>query len=277
MTGGEKARWVDEDMADVLTAEALSYLEERSKAGGPFFLYFATHDIHVPRAPHPRFAGKSGMGPRGDAILELDDCVGRLLDALDRLGLAANTLVIFTSDNGPVINDGYRDRSEELLGEHRAAGPWRGGKYSNFEAGTRVPFLVRWPGHVERGVSGALISQVDLFASLASLVGAARREGDAPDSADQLQAILGRDKVGRVALIEQAGVLSLREGNLKFVPASQRQPFDPSTKTELGNAPEDRLFDLAVDPGETRNLAGSRPDDAARLKAMLARIRGEDR
>jgi len=269
MTGGERARWVDEDMADVLTNEAVAYLDERAQAGGPFFLYFATHDIHVPRAPHGRFAGRSGMGPRGDAILQLDDCVGRLLGALDRLGLADDTLVIFTSDNGPVINDGYRDRSEELLGAHRAAGPWRGGKYSSFEGGTRVPFLVRWPGQVEPGASPALISQVDLPASLAALVGVPREAGFAPDSTDQLRALLGRDTVGRAVLIEQAGALAVREGSLKFIAASQRAPYDASTKTELGNAPEDQLYDLASDPGETRNLAAERPETVARLRAVL--------
>jgi arylsulfatase A-like enzyme len=268
MTGGERARWVDEDMADVLTNEAVSYLEERKKAGGPFFLYFATHDIHVPRVPHPRFSGKSGMGPRGDAILQLDDCVGRLLDTLDRLGLADETLVIFTSDNGPVINDGYRDRSEELIGSHRAAGPFRGGKYSNFEAGTRVPFLVRWPGRVERGETPALLSQIDFFASFAAMVGASIGEGHAPDSRNQLEAMLGRDRVGRTTLVLQAGALSVREGSMKFIPGNTRQSIDSATKTELGNAAEDQLYDLASDPGETHNLAAERPEVVARMKAL---------
>jgi len=146
MTGGRKALWKDEDMADVITAKALQFLERHRQE--PFFLYFSTHDIHVPRVPHPRFAGRSGMGPRGDAILQLDWCVGEILGALDRHGLARNTLVVFTSDNGPVIDDGYRDEAVEKLGDHRPAGPWRGGKYSNFEGGTRVPFFVRWPESV---------------------------------------------------------------------------------------------------------------------------------
>ena len=141
-------------MADTFTRKAVEFIE-RHKAR-PFFLYFATHDIHVPRVPHPRFAGKSGMGPRGDAIVEFDWSVGEVLDALDENGLAENTLVILTSDNGPVVDDGYRDDAVEKLGGHKPAGPFRGGKYSIFEGGTRVPFIVRWPGRVKPGTSKAL-------------------------------------------------------------------------------------------------------------------------
>ena len=151
MSGGKSARWVDLDMADVLTRKATAFIDQH--AGSPFFLYFATHDIHVPRVPHPRFAGKTEMGPRGDAIAQLDWCVGEIVDALERRGIARNTLVIFTSDNGPVVDDGYRDDAVTKLGGHRPAGPLRGGKYSAFEGGTRVPFVVRWPARVKPGVS----------------------------------------------------------------------------------------------------------------------------
>src|SRR5215467_6884583 len=167
MSGGKAARWIDEDMADTLTNKAVAFVERRRSQ--PFFLYFATHDIHVPRVPHPRFVGKTSMGPRGDAIAELDWCAGKMLDTLDRLNLTRDTLFIFSSDNGPVVDDGYRDRSPELLGDHKPAGPLRGGKYSAYDGGTRVPFLVRWPGTVSPGVSDAMVSQVDLLASFASL------------------------------------------------------------------------------------------------------------
>src|SRR5262249_15913252 len=136
-----------------------------------FFLYFATHDIHVPRVPHPRFAGKTEMGPRGDAIAEFDWSVGQLLDALERLGLMRNTLVVLSSDNGPVVDDGYQDDAVTRLGGHEPAGPLRGGKYSLFEGGTRVPFLASWPARIKPGSSDALVCQVDLLASLAALVG----------------------------------------------------------------------------------------------------------
>ena len=121
MSGGRAARWVDEDMADTITAKAVSFIERHRQR--PFFLYFATHDIHVPRVPHPRFGGRSGMGPRGDAILEFDWSVGEILAALDRLQLTEHTLVIVTSDNGPVVDDGYQDQAVEKLGAHRPTGP----------------------------------------------------------------------------------------------------------------------------------------------------------
>ena len=136
---------------------------------------FSLHDIHVPRVPHARFRGKTGMGARGDVIAQMDWSVGEILAALDRLKLADDTLVIFTSDNGPVVDDGYKDDAVAKLGTHTPAGPFRGGKYSNFEGGTRVPWLLRWPARVKPAVSDALISQVDLFASLAALTGQPRR------------------------------------------------------------------------------------------------------
>ncbi|MDQ3252694.1 MAG: sulfatase-like hydrolase/transferase, partial [Acidobacteriota bacterium] len=218
MSGGKAALWKDEDMADVFTRKAVSFIEQNKAA--PFFLYFALHDPHVPRVPHPRFVGKSGMGPRGDAIIQADWSVGEILAALDNLKLASNTLVIFTSDNGPVVDDGYKDQAIEKLGRHKPAGPWRGGKYSNFEAGTRVPFVVRWPGQVERGVSDALVSQIDFPASFASLLGQKLTETDAPDSFDVIPALVGETKTGRAHLVEQASTLSLRQGQWKYITPS---------------------------------------------------------
>ena len=189
MTGGKAALWKDEDMADVFTSKAVAFIEQhRAK---PFFLFFALHDPHVPRVPHPRFAGKTGLGPRGDVIAQADWSVGEILAALDRLKLTSQTLVIVTSDNGPVVDDGYQDEAVAKLGSHRPAGPFRGGKYSNFEGGTRVPFLVRWPGRVKRGVSDALMSQVDLLASFAAFTGQKLAPTDAPDSQDMLGTLLG--------------------------------------------------------------------------------------
>ena len=178
MHGGKSALWNDETMAATFTHEAVAFIK-RNKSK-PFFLYFATHDIHVPRVPHGRFAGKSGMGPRGDAIVEFDWSVGEVLRALDENGMAESTLVVLTSDNGPVIDDGYRDDAVEKLGSHKPAGPFRGGKYSNFEGGTRVPFMVRWPGKVKPGTSKAMVSQVDFLASLAALAGSPAPIPDKP-------------------------------------------------------------------------------------------------
>jgi arylsulfatase A-like enzyme len=268
MTGGRAALWRDEEMADTITARALAFIEKHRS--DPFFLYFSTHDIHVPRVPHPRFAGRSGMGPRGDVILQLDWCVGEILNALDRHGLARNTLVIFTSDNGPVVDDGYRDEAAEKLGDHRPAGPWRGGKYSNFEGGTRVPFFVRWPERVKRGLQvAALVSQIDLFASFASLTGAGLDESAAPDSFDILPALLGESGKGREHLVEHAGALSLIIGRWKYVAPGKGPKINADTKTELGNDPEPQLYDLDRDPGERVNLAGRQPE---RVRAMAQRL-----
>ena len=265
MTGGKRALWKDEDMADVFTSKAVSFIE--SHKDGPFFLYFATHDPHVPRVPHPRFVGKTTLGPRGDAIVEADWSVGEILGALDRLNLARNTLVIFTSDNGPVIDDGYKDDAVEKLGRHTPAGPFRGGKYSNFEAGTRVPFIVRWSGHVKPGLSSALLTQVDLLASLAALTGQKLAAEDGPDSLDHLPALLGRSTTGRSALVEGAGALSLRQGQWKYIEPNKRQKINKETNTELGNDSVPQLYDLSKDRGETRNLASDQP---ARVQAMAA-------
>jgi len=275
MSGGRSARWVDEDMADTITAKAVAFIEKN--AGRPFFLYFATHDIHVPRLPHPRFAGASGLGPRGDAIVEFDACVGEIARTLDRLGLAGDTLLVFTSDNGPVVDDGYQDRAVELLDGHRPSGPLRGGKYSAFDAGTRVPFIVRWPGRIKPGLSEALISQVDLLASLAALTGRGLGPADAPDSFDVSRALLGKDRVGRDHLVEQAGALSLIEGSWKYIEPSSGPAFERNTAIELGNDPAPQLYDLAADIGETRNLAAERPEIVRALAARLEKIRRDGR
>lgn len=272
MRGGRKALWKDEEMADVFTAKAVEFIERHR--GGPFFLYFATHDIHVPRVPHPRFAGRSGMGPRGDVILQLDWCVGRILETLDRHGLTRNTLVIFTSDNGPVLDDGYKDEAVEKLGDHKPAGPWRGGKYSIFEAGTRVPFLVRWPARITKpSDSPALISQIDLLHTLAFLTGASLEEQAAPDSFNLISALLGRDPQGRPHLVEQAGTLSVIVGRWKYVAPSKGPRINKNVNIELGNDPAPQLYDLERDPGERNNVAAEYPDKVAELAALLEQIR----
>jgi arylsulfatase A-like enzyme len=271
MTGGRAALWKDEEMGDVFAREAVRFVD--GARGRPFFLYFSLHEPHVPRVPHPRFVGKSGMGPRGDAILQLDWAVGEVLGALDRNGLADNTLVIFTSDNGPVLNDGYRDDAVEKLGTHRPAGPYRGGKYSTFEAGTRVPLIVRWPARVRPGVSDALMSQVDLLASLSSLTGQPFVGREAPDSRDTLPALLGTTPVGRTDLVEQGGGIAVRLGTWKYIEPNQRPALNAQTNIELGNSPAPQLYDLASDPGERTNLAERHPERLTELRALLNRIR----
>jgi arylsulfatase A-like enzyme len=271
MKGGKSALWNDETMADTFTREAVAFIKRHK--GEPFFLYFATHDIHVPRVPHPRFAGKSGMGPRGDAIVEFDWSVGEVLKTLDETGLADNTLVVFTSDNGPVIDDGYRDDAVEKLGAHKPAGPYRGGKYSKFEGGTRVPFVVRWPARVKPGTSKALLSQVDFVATFAALVGAPDLVAAFADSHNHLPALLGDDAIGRESLVEHAGGLALRHGNWKFIPASNGPKMSGPTNVELGNDPKPQLYDLDADPGESRNVADGHTEILDQLRKELEEAR----
>lgn len=271
MTGGKNARWQDENIADTLVNKATDFLKKNGNK--PFFLYFSTHDIHVPRVPHPRFAGKTSMGPRGDVIAQLDWSVGQILGALERLNLADNTIVIFSSDNGPVVDDGYKDQAVEKLGSHKPAGPWRGGKYSAFEGGTRVPMIIRWPKHIEPGTSDALVCHIDFLKSFAALSGQTLAQGDAPDSLDMLEVLLGKSKIGRPHLVEQGGGLILRQGPWKYIPRRPGPKVLKNTNTESGNAPGEQLYNLADDPGEQKNLAADQPARAKELASLLNRIR----
>lgn len=252
MTGGKKARWIDEDMADVFTGRAVNFIEKNKQ--NPFFLFFATHDIHVPRVPHSRFAGKSGMGARGDAILQLDWTVGEVLNTLERLNIADNTLLIFTSDNGAVVDDGYEDKAVELLNGHTPSGILRGGKYSAFEGGTKVPMLLRWPAKVKAGmVSDALFSQIDLFASFAALTG---RKIKAQDSFNSLTTLLGANK-NREFIIQQSvnSTLSIIQGDWKYIEPNNGPKRNEMTNTELGNDPRPQLYNLKEDKMEQNNIA----------------------
>lgn len=235
----------------------------------PFFLYFATHDIHVPRIPHSRFLGKSGFGNRGDALLQLDDSVGQLMKTLDSLHLTSNTLVILTSDNGPVVDDGYIDGSKEQLGLHQPAGILRGGKYSSFEAGTRVPFIVKWPMKVPVGKSNALISQIDFLATMSQMLGSTFDVNSAKDSKANLNAWFGKDKIGREYIIEQAGTLAIKKGDWKFIKSGKGARFNPQVNIELGNDAEDQLYNLKTDPNEKNNVSTAQKEKLTELKSLL--------
>lgn len=279
MKGGEKARWRDEDIADSIAAHSIGFIERQKESGKPFFLYLATNDIHVPRVPNERFIGKSGLGARGDAILSFDWTVGQVMDALKRLGLEENTLVILSSDNGPVIDDGYQDRAVVLLGDHKASGKFRGGKYSIFEAGTRIPCIVRWTGVLKPAVCDHNVSQIDWFASFASMLGVAIPEGAAPDSKDFLESWLNPNAEGREYVIEQnlQNNLAINDGEWKYIPAGKGAAYSKYTNTEFGNDPDhDQLYDMVNDPGEKNNLADSHPEEVARLSAELTKVRDND-
>lgn len=276
MEGGRSALWVDEDIADTLSTKAVRFIEENSHR--PFFLYYPAHEIHVPRLPNKRFVGKTDMGPRGDAIAELDWCVGRIIQTLEKQGVAHNTLVILSSDNGPVVDDGYQDQAVERLGTHKPAGIYRGGKYSNFDGGTRVPFIVKWPDRIKPATtSNALIDQIDLLASLASLTSQPVSHDDAPDSINILPALLGRSKIARQSLVEEAGSLSLVEGSWKVIRGNDKRSYDPNTRMELGNAPGPQLYDRIADPAEQHNVAAAHPEIVKRMLAKLDQIEAAGR
>ena len=275
MKGGAKALWKDENMSLDFAREALKFIH--TSKDGPFFLYFALHSIHVPRVPNPRFVGKTTMGPRGDAIVETDWQVGEILRTLDELKLTDNTLVIFTSDNGPVLDDGYKDDAVEKLGGHKPAGPFRGGKYSLFEGGTRMATVARWPARIKAGqVSDALLSQVDFPRTFAHLAGKDAPAEVFPDSVENSSALTGESATGRDHIIEHSGRLAIRVGNWKLIPQGKGAAKSADTNVELGNHPNAQLYDLAKDPGEKVNVAAQNPELVQKLAAQLAAIQGGD-
>jgi len=271
MKGGEKAKWVDENMADTFLTKAQTFVREHTDK--PFFLYYALHQPHVPRTPNPRFVGASGLGPRGDVIVEADWCIGEFMKTLEDEGLLENTLVIFSSDNGPVVNDGYYDDAVEKLGDHKPWGPLRGGKYSLYEAGTRVPFIVQWKGRINPGVSDAVVCQMDLLASLAGLTG---QHSESSDSQNLLDALLGDTDQGRTELIVEASSrTALRKGDWVMIPPYNGPARNKQVNIELGNSTAYQLYNVKNDMGQQNNLAEAEPE---KLKEMIDRyeaIRGQ--
>ena len=247
--GGKAAQWRDEDMAQLFLQKAKQFVVDNKER--PFFLYYGLHQPHVPRVPNERFIGKSGMGPRGDVILEADWCVDEFLKELDRLGLAENTIVILTSDNGPVLDDGYKDQAVELVGKHRPAGPLRGWKTTMYDGGVRVPFMLRWPAMVKPGVSDAFVCQMDLLASFAGLLG--QTYPDKLDSRNTLKAFLGKSKKGREELvIEGMFNYAYRKGDWALIPPYRKQT-------------EYQLYNLKEDIGQKHNLADKYPKKVKEL------------
>jgi arylsulfatase A len=276
-TGGHAARFRDEDLADKWVEKSVQWIESvRSK---PFFLFFASHDLHVPRIPHERFQGVTSLGFRGDSIVQLDWCVGELMKKVERLGLAENTLFVFCSDNGPVMDDGYKDQALEKRGDHRAAGPWRGGKYSIHEGGTRTPFITHWKGRIPSGVSEETVCTIDLATSFAALAGLTLAPDAFPDSFEVMDALLGKPGAkGRDHLIQQdngqTGNYGFRAGNWKLQRHDSRRTRNRTVEQPLADTPAPlyQLFDLTRDPGETTDVSASHPDVAERLKSQLAQL-----
>nr|MDQ3624691.1 arylsulfatase [Verrucomicrobiota bacterium] len=273
MAGGKSARWVDEEMADTFAAKASAFIEQHHAA--PFFLYLATHSIHAPQAPHPRFKDTTDCGTRGDALHELDDTVGRVLAMLERLGLAEKTLVIFTSDNGGVVEDGY----EAIVNpEHQCNGILHGAKGTLFEGGHRVPFLARWPGRIPAGSENdELIVLVDLCATLAALTGVPLPADSALDSLNFLPALLGlphAQPARDTFIVHGAGTngpFGIRQGAWKLVQSAGGGIGLGARAERPARAPQ--LFNLAQDPAEAKNLATKHPEKVQELTQLLAKQR----
>lgn len=272
MAGGKSALWNDETIADVFVEKAVNYISNQKKQ--PFFLYFASQDIHVPRAPHKRFQGKTELGYRGDAMVQFDWTTGEIMKALEANGLSENTIVIFSSDNGPVYDDGYADGTKvkksfaESDRGHDGSGIYRGGKYQIYEGGSRVPFIVRWPAKIKPGTSNALVNQIDLIASFAELLGVDLPADEAMDSRNTLDALLGKDPSGLPFMIQEAAHAgrALRVGVWKYMV--------PEKKSWAGKAQPARLYNLENDPSEQHNIAEKHPEKtelmAKQLKQLMA-------
>lgn len=269
MWGGKSALWNDETMADEFVNQAKKYIS--SKKDKPFFLYFASQDIHVPRAPHPRFQGKTKLSHRGDAMVQFDWSVGEIMRSLEENGIKDNTIVIFSSDNGPVYDDGYKDgttvrtSTKESDGGHDGSGPYRGGKYQIYEGGTRVPFIISWPAQIKPGKSSALVNQIDFMASLGKLIGVELADNEARDSRDILGTFLGKNETGVPYMIEEANGLALRRGDWKYI----------APRGGGKNKGQGQLYNLGSDIGERNNIIKSNPEVAKEMSSILEKIKKE--
>ncbi len=269
--GGKSALWNDETMADEFVKQAKKYISSRKK-DQPFFLYFSSQDIHVPRAPHPRFKGISKLSYRGDAMVQLDWAAGEIIKSLDDNGFTDNTLVIFSSDNGPVYDDGYKDgttvhtSTKESDRGHDGSGPYRGGKYQIYEGGTRVPFIVKWPGKIKPGKSAALVNQIDRMASFATMLGIKLDANQGIDSRDIFAALTGTSKIGLDYTLEEAGKkIAIRKGNWKYIAGSKNTDKHNKMKGAM-------LFNLSTDIGEQKNIIKDHPEIADKLKKILTTV-----
>lgn len=266
--GGKSAWWKDTELADTFTSESTQFIERNKDK--KFFLCFTPHDVHAPVIPHPRFVGKSGISARADMLLELDWSVGQILDTLDRLGLARDTLVIFSSDNGAYVDN---------ESGHRPNGPFSGVKSQLWEGGHRVPFLCRWPSRLSPAVSKDLVSTLDIAATICAAGGVTVPPHALPDSFNLLPAMLGEKnapKRNHLVIMSGNGHLALRSGDLKYMPdLAQADGWKGTGKKNKNGKAGPALFDLAKDPGEKQNLHATRTQDAKRLAAVLAELQAK--
>lgn len=275
MKGGGKALWTDENIADSIVSHAISFIDHSKEK--PFFIYLCTNDVHVPRMPHERFRGKSAMGLRGEAIMQFDWTVKQIADALRQRCISDNTIIIITSDNGPVLDDGYQDRAKELVGSHKPAGPWRGWKYSAYEGGSAVPFIVYWPDGAEHGVvSDALVSLIDTQATLSAAAGQESLCEAFTDSQNHLSTWLGHDMTPRDYAVSMAQnrSLTLRTQRYKYIEPSNGKPmitWGPEIETGYRGVPQ--LFDISKSKYEATDVSATEPDTLRKMGQMLSDIK----
>lgn len=282
--------WEPVKILPAITDRAVRYVESRAKDAHPFFLYFALTSPHYPVVPSPEFSGKSQAGAYGDFVVQTDAAVGAVLDALKRSGLDKNTLVIFTSDNGPEVAAEVPVGAYERIrqSQHASSFGWRGVKRDSWEGGHRVPFLARWPGRIPAGrTSDALIGHVDLMATLAAVMGVTLPESAAPDSYDQSRVLLGKKGKqairGTLVYHQANGHLALRKDEWVFIDSKTCGDGNKEPewfRRERGAhdcAGEGALYNLRADPAQTKNLYDAQPGRARELKALLEEHRQAER
>jgi arylsulfatase A-like enzyme len=271
MKGGKAALWTDETMYEVFQKEAQNFIVNNYQK--PFFLYYALHQPHVPRVPNPKFVGKSGMGPRGDAILEADYSVGEILKTLKTKKLLDNTIILFSSDNGPVLNDGYYDGAVEKIGNHTPAGILRGGKYSLFVGGTKVPLIVSWPKTIPKGkVSNATVCQLDFITSFAYYF---NEKLNNKDGINLWDTFLGKSDIGREELVLESSLkLAFKYKNYAYIPPTTGPERIKDVNNETGFRAYDQLYDLSNDPSQKNNIAESQSEILETIKKRFFQITG---
>jgi arylsulfatase A-like enzyme len=261
------------EVLPTLTAKAEEFIRGQ-KGRTPFFLYLALTAPHTPWLPDATARGRSRAGDYGDFVAMTDDALGRVLRALDDAKLARNTLVIFTSDNGA-----HWLPNEVVKWNHRANGDWRGQKSDVWEAGHRVPFIVRWPGQAKAGATrSGLTGLVDVMGTIAEVIGTRLPDDAAEDSVSFLAALRARkvSRPARATLVVHSGngVFGFREGNWKYIPHLGSGGFtQPANESRVPGGPAGQLYDLSKDPGERENLWAARPEVVARLATRLDQIK----
>lgn len=239
MSGGHKARWDDRQMGEVMLNQAISFIRENKQK--PFFLYYATHNAHEPRVPNPKFAGKSKAGIYGDVIEEFDNYVGQIIRILKQEGIYENTLLIITSDNAPMIKEGYLDGAEESIGSHRPCAELRGAKYSLYDGGTKVPFVVSWPSQIKKPfIQSQRFSYMDMLATVVGITKTKPYLNSLNDSKDASKLFKSPTApIYRDYIITQdnGGKIAIRKDDWKYIPS------------------KNELYNLKKDPNENQNLS----------------------